>query len=183
MPAWINHHIPCKVWDKITHPFPSFNGCTFQVSEWISNFIPHHNERNYYHLSVLGLTVILVNKRGPKISWFNGQRFKLTWILLAPCVPHLDHNNFNLTHCNRYIYIYIHIHMPHIYMYIWMKFISKGPINNRAIVFQIMTWHRTGDKALSGPMMSYVTWALFQYAVMCVFISSQQVSKYVFAVF
>ena len=30
-----------KVWDEITYPFPNFNGCTVEVWEWISNFIPH----------------------------------------------------------------------------------------------------------------------------------------------
>ena len=27
--------------DEITYPFPKFNGCTVEVSEWMSNFIPH----------------------------------------------------------------------------------------------------------------------------------------------
>ena len=30
-----------KVLDKITYPFPNFNGPTVEVWEWISNFIPH----------------------------------------------------------------------------------------------------------------------------------------------
>ena len=30
-----------KVWDEITYPFLNFNGCTVEVYEWISNFIPH----------------------------------------------------------------------------------------------------------------------------------------------
>ena len=28
-----------KVWDEIT--IPNFNGCTVEVCEWISDFIPH----------------------------------------------------------------------------------------------------------------------------------------------
>ena len=42
-PAWISNHTPSKlwVWDKITCPFPNFNGATVEVWEWISNFIPH----------------------------------------------------------------------------------------------------------------------------------------------
>ena len=39
--AWISNHIPSKVWDEITYPFPNFNGYTVEVWEWISNFIPH----------------------------------------------------------------------------------------------------------------------------------------------
>ena len=33
--------MPGKVWDKITYPFLNFNGCTIEVKEWISNFIPY----------------------------------------------------------------------------------------------------------------------------------------------
>ena len=29
------------MWHEITYPFPNFNGCTLEVWEWISNFIPH----------------------------------------------------------------------------------------------------------------------------------------------
>ena len=31
IPAWINNHIPSKVWDEITNPFLNFNGCTVEV--------------------------------------------------------------------------------------------------------------------------------------------------------
>ena len=37
--TWI--HIQHKVWDKITYPFPNFNGCAVEVWEWISNLIWH----------------------------------------------------------------------------------------------------------------------------------------------
>ena len=30
-----------KVWDEIIYTFLNFNGCTFEVWEWINNFIPH----------------------------------------------------------------------------------------------------------------------------------------------
>ena len=33
--------MPKQVWDEMTYPFPNFNGCTVEVLEWISNFIPH----------------------------------------------------------------------------------------------------------------------------------------------
>ena len=39
--AWISNHMPSEVWDQITYPLPNFNGCTFGVWEWISNFIPY----------------------------------------------------------------------------------------------------------------------------------------------
>ena len=34
-------HMPGKVCDEIPNPFPTFNYATFEVSEWISNFIAH----------------------------------------------------------------------------------------------------------------------------------------------
>ena len=38
--AWISNHIPTKAWLNLAHPFQNFNGCAFEVWEWISNFIP-----------------------------------------------------------------------------------------------------------------------------------------------
>ena len=37
----ISNHIHYKVWYEITYPFPSFNGATVEVWEWMSNFISH----------------------------------------------------------------------------------------------------------------------------------------------
>ena len=34
-------HTHYKVWDKITHLFPSFNGTNIEVWEWIGNVIPY----------------------------------------------------------------------------------------------------------------------------------------------
>ena len=44
-PAWISNYIHSKVWDEITYRFPSSNGCTAEVWEWISDFIPHFTRR------------------------------------------------------------------------------------------------------------------------------------------
>ena len=38
IPACISDNIHNKVWDKITYPFPNFNGCTVEVWEWMNNF-------------------------------------------------------------------------------------------------------------------------------------------------
>ena len=40
IPAWISDHMLGKICDEIIHPFPNSNGCTVEVWEWISNFIP-----------------------------------------------------------------------------------------------------------------------------------------------
>ena len=29
--AWSSNHMPSKMWDEITYPFPNFNGCTVDV--------------------------------------------------------------------------------------------------------------------------------------------------------
>ena len=39
IPAWISNHMPSKLWDEITYPFPNFNGSTVEVWEWMSSFI------------------------------------------------------------------------------------------------------------------------------------------------
>ena len=63
------------MWDEITHPFPNFNGCTIEVWEWISNFIPLFIGACDY-LSVLGLKLICVSKSDA--IWHHG-----CWPILA----------------------------------------------------------------------------------------------------
>ena len=36
-----SNYMHYKIWDELTYPFLNFNGCTVEVYEWISNFIPH----------------------------------------------------------------------------------------------------------------------------------------------
>ena len=31
IPTWISNHMPCKVWNEITDPFPNFNGEAIEV--------------------------------------------------------------------------------------------------------------------------------------------------------
>ena len=40
IPAWINNHMPRKMWAEITYPFPNLNGCTVEFWELTTNFIP-----------------------------------------------------------------------------------------------------------------------------------------------
>ena len=51
--------MPSKVWDEITYPFTNFNGATFEVWEWIHDFITLYNGCNY--LSMRGLKLIDVS--------------------------------------------------------------------------------------------------------------------------
>ena len=39
--VWKNSQTPSKVWDEVTYSFQNFNGCTVEVWEWLSNFIPY----------------------------------------------------------------------------------------------------------------------------------------------
>ena len=41
IPALISNHMDSKGWDEITYPFLNINGCTVEVWELISYFIPH----------------------------------------------------------------------------------------------------------------------------------------------
>ena len=41
IPTSISNCTLYKVWDQITYSLPNFNGCSVDVWEWISNFIPH----------------------------------------------------------------------------------------------------------------------------------------------
>ena len=36
----MNNCIPSNVQDKVSYPFPNFNGAAVEVLEWIINFIP-----------------------------------------------------------------------------------------------------------------------------------------------
>ena len=63
--AWISNHMPSKICDEITYPVPNFNGCTVEVWEWISKFIPQVYD-GYIYLSMLGLDLVHVSKMGFK---------------------------------------------------------------------------------------------------------------------
>ena len=47
LPPWINNYIHYNVRNEINNPIPNFNGCTVEVWEWISNFIPHFTVITY----------------------------------------------------------------------------------------------------------------------------------------
>ena len=40
---------------------------------------------------------------------------------------------------------------------ILLKFIPKGPIDNKSALVQVMAWRRTGDKPLPEPMLTQFT--------------------------
>ena len=40
---------------------------------------------------------------------------------------------------------------------IWLKFIPKGPIDNKSALVQVMAWRRPGDKPLLEPVLTQFT--------------------------
>ena len=38
-----------------------------------------------------------------------------------------------------------------------LKFVPKGPIDNKSALVQVMAWRRTGDKPLPEPMLTHFT--------------------------
>ena len=62
IPAWTNIHVRNKVRGEITYQFPNFIGCAVEVWERMNNFTTLYNGCNY--LSVLGLKLIYISKRG-----------------------------------------------------------------------------------------------------------------------
>ena len=61
--TWINFnpskdHIPSKVWDEITYPFPNFNGRTVEGWEWISNFTAHYTLDVIDYVSIVNPTAM-----------------------------------------------------------------------------------------------------------------------------
>ena len=41
IPSWMSNHMPSKLWNEITYPFPNFPFHSVEVWEWISKFIPN----------------------------------------------------------------------------------------------------------------------------------------------
>ena len=73
-PAWISNHMPNKVWDEITYPFPNFNGCSVEVWEWIINFIPHLIMGVITYpcsIKLIGWSILVKGRLGCKLSTFS----------------------------------------------------------------------------------------------------------------
>ena len=85
---------------KLQWLHPNFKGETVEVWEWISNFISLYNGCNY--LSMLGLKLIHVSKRGPRFTFcgFLFQNYGKTSVMelaLPIAVRFLYHGNRELS--------------------------------------------------------------------------------------
>ena len=70
IPAWIRNHMSSKVCDEIVYPFPNFK---VEVWEWINDSIIHFIMGvQCNHLSMVGLKLNHVNKRGPGVHGYEG---------------------------------------------------------------------------------------------------------------
>ena len=58
-------HMASKLWNEITYPFSNFSGCTIDIWEWKSNFIPHFTLYRCNYLPLLGLKLHDISKRIP----------------------------------------------------------------------------------------------------------------------
>ena len=48
-PSIDKYHMPSKVWDEITDPFPNFNCCSVEIWKWMNDFIPYFAGRVPVH--------------------------------------------------------------------------------------------------------------------------------------
>ena len=64
IPAWISNYTHYNRWNGITYPFLNFNGCAVEVKELINNSIPHFVKDVIRNVSMLGLKLNHVSKRG-----------------------------------------------------------------------------------------------------------------------
>ena len=86
------------------------------------------------YLSLLGLKLIHINKRGPRC---------LNTLRPRQDGRHFADDIFKCIFFNENVWIPIKISL---------KFVPKGPINNIPAMVQIMAWRRPCDKPLSEPM-------------------------------
>ena len=64
IPASISNYSHDQLWDKITYPFPNFNGATVEVWEWISN-------STHFLLGMQDLSSLMLVKGAPGLKILN----------------------------------------------------------------------------------------------------------------
>ena len=78
----------------------------------------------------------------------------LTHLLLNKVAASLADDIFKCTYFRENVRISIKISL---------KFVPKGPVDNKSALVQVVAWRRTGDKTLPEPMLSQFTDAFKQY--------------------
>ena len=83
------------MWIEITYPFPNFNGCTVETSEWISKFT--HTLLGMWLLVHVGIEV---NPCQKKVA---------LWVPIASILEQLDHviTRLHSILCAAYLFMFI----------------------------------------------------------------------------
>ena len=119
----------------------------------------YHSQRKFTEKLLLYLPMIreVLHQTGPLIL--------TRWSSLPAATPrdsfntlsprqnghHFPYNFFKCIFLNENVWVAIKI---------WLKFVTKGSINNIPALVQIMAWRRPGDKPLCEPMLTQFTLAL-----------------------
>ena len=73
------------------------------------------------------------------------------------CLAHL-HLNKMATISQTTVSKHFHEWQSFISIWISLRFVPKGPVDNKAALAQVMAWHRTGDEPFSEPMLTKFTY-------------------------
>ena len=73
-----------------------------------------------------------------------------------PCISHRGRDNMASILQRTFANVFSCMTIVVIWFQFWVKWVPNDPISNKSSLVQIMAWRRTGDKPLSGPMMTYV---------------------------
>ena len=123
--TWINNHIDWQMWDVITYPFPNTVGCTVEIWEWVSNFIPHLIR----HVNIYpGCGNTMFVKR-PQATWVpnNISMYSISHQICACVFFHIINRYWFML--SIYIYICIYIDIYYIYIFVWTASLVLGALS------------------------------------------------------
>ena len=126
IPTWINNHIDWQMWDVITYPFPNTVGCTVEIWELVSNFIPHLIR----HVNIYpgcGNTMFV---KGPR-QHGSPTTFRCTVSRIKyALVCFFSFHQLLLIHAiYLYIYICMYIDIYYIYIFVWTASLVLGALS------------------------------------------------------
>ena len=88
----------------------------------------------------------------PKCQWRNPEEYELTHLPLDKMAATFADDIFK--HIFKHIFLNENVKIS---IRISLKFVPKGPIDNKSALVQVMAWRRTGDKSLPDPMLTQFT--------------------------
>ena len=127
----------------------------FQLAKIRTEVVVYEGQHLYSYTQVLLRIIpdIHILWMGGKMMYWSGDTFINTssWTQNG-C--HLADNIFKIIFLNEKKTHCVLIEMS-------LKYVTKGAINNKPALVQMMAWHRTGDKPLSEPMTADVYWCIY----------------------